>query len=528
VVGKNIEALKQLFLTMVETPSNQQFIINVKEYIEWFSVHEQSKINGDEMFVIEKDVKTLWKLLMAGADLILDKDMSDPKEIIISLFHDHDNKLYKELIGRIGKLTPKMKAIIIKATRSCRSAEELRESAKGVWSAIDNYESNTSWLSFSDAKEKMELQVDSALDQINNNRTMGDSRFVIDHEHMAIDKTLDTMKEVDGIRLKTGIATIDEIHGGLVPGNLITGFSTSGGGKSVFSTNLAIGVRNNNNALDEKILIKCKGRKPTIVFFTHENSDTEVLINIMEIYVGGKEIDRIKKLASDDMKREAMKYIAGGPEHFSISVIDVPEGVLSIQGMRSELLAERKKGREPVLVIDDYLELLAQDKASKTPLGDLAQGLKNIAKEFKVPVFTTHQLNNDQLKDMEEFAGSDVIKCFKQKNIANDKSVWRKLDLGIFVYRTTYRGVQYMGVKIGKIRSNCPLTHPNGDMRTCAIPYEDGWLYRTGPKEYASVLDMPGLEHSEMGEAFKEIDMSQVATFDANDPVIKKAEEEKK
>ncbi len=290
------------------------------------------------------------------------------------------------------------------------------------------------------------------------------------------------------IRLKTGIPAIDDLYGGLKPATLIVGYSITGGGKSIFSTNLVANIWKNGRITPE-IEEKAEGRKPVIVFFTHENTLGETFENLLRCVFGDSETRRL--LYSSPEEIQAAIESVTKDDGFELRVEEIEEGTLTIDGIRARLTTMKDiEGLEPIMLIDDYVGLLKRDTNSTTPLGDLGQGLKNISKEFMIPVVTTAQLNFNQYLLMRAYPSDDLIKSFVVDSIAIDKSIQRKVDLGLFVYRHSHNQVDHLGIMVNKVRSGASACHSDGTARVSYFPFEEDREYGLGSSHYSKYEDM--------------------------------------
>ncbi len=186
-------------------------------------------------------------------------------------------------------------------------------------------------------------------------------------------------KRGDKLRgLSTSFPELDRKLAGLHPSNLIVLAARPGIGKTTFALNMALHI-----AMREK---------KTIGFFSLEMSREELVDRLL---VGHADIDawRLKtgKLSEDDYKRltEAYGELADAP----IFIDDTPG--LSILEMRTK--ARKLKVEHDVqLIIVDYLQLADAGKRFDSRVQEVSyvsQGLKNLARELKVPVLAVSQLS---------------------------------------------------------------------------------------------------------------------------------------
>ncbi len=207
----------------------------------------------------------------------------------------------------------------------------------------------------------------------------------------------------------TGYAQIDHQLAGLHDSNLIILAARPGIGKTTLALNIALNV-----ATKEKL---------PVGFFSLEMSREELVDRLL---VGQADIDawRLKtgRLSDDDYKRltEAMGELSEAP----IYIDDTPG--ISIHEMRTKARKLKvEKGLK--LLIVDYLQLADAGRrldSRVTEVSLISQGLKNLARELKIPVIAVSQLSRaveqrgskkPQLADLRESGAieqdADVV-CF--------------------------------------------------------------------------------------------------------------------
>lgn len=178
--------------------------------------------------------------------------------------------------------------------------------------------------------------------------------------------------------VSTGFDGIDGKLSGLHPSNLIVLAARPGIGKTTLALNIAL-----NAAVKEKIAVG---------FFSLEMSKEELVDRLL---VGQADIDawRLKtgRLSDDDYKKltEAMGELSEAPFY-----IDDTPGI-SILEMRTK--ARRLKLEKNLkLLIVDYLQLADAGRRFDSRVQEvsfISQGLKNLARELKIPVLAISQLS---------------------------------------------------------------------------------------------------------------------------------------
>ena len=178
--------------------------------------------------------------------------------------------------------------------------------------------------------------------------------------------------------IPTGYADLDNKLAGMQDSNLIVLAARPGIGKTTLALNIALNV-----ALKEK---------HTVGFFSLEMSKEELVDRLL---VGHADIDAWKlktgRLSDEDYKRltDAMGDLAEAP----IYIDDTPG--ISILEMRTKARKLKIEKNLKLLVVD-YLQLADAGRrfdSRVTEVSMISQGLKNLARELKIPVIALSQLS---------------------------------------------------------------------------------------------------------------------------------------
>ncbi|MBU3956822.1 replicative DNA helicase, partial [Patescibacteria group bacterium] len=195
----------------------------------------------------------------------------------------------------------------------------------------------------------------------------------------SFDRLDELHKRAGGLRgVPTGFKDIDDTLAGLQASNLIILAARPGIGKTALSLNIAKHV-----SVKEKL---------PVGFFSLEMSKEELVDRLL---VAQADIDawRLKtgRLDEEDFTKlsEAMGILAEAP----LYIDDTPAmSVLEMRTKARRLMAEY--GLQ--LLIVDYLQLMRSVRARENrvqEVSEISQGLKNLARELKVPVLAVSQLS---------------------------------------------------------------------------------------------------------------------------------------
>lgn len=189
--------------------------------------------------------------------------------------------------------------------------------------------------------------------------------------------------------LKTGIAELDEITGGLNNEDFIVVAARPGMGKTEFALKVAEGVAESKVRIGEEELPR------GVLIFSMEMSAQQVI----ERQLAGASNMPVSSLRKPSrMNDEDWGRISMGISRLQgLQVWVVDASNLTIEQMRA--IAERLKRKHPnlSLIMADYLGLIKKPRAERNDLAiaHISGSLKRMAKELKTPVISLSQLNRD-------------------------------------------------------------------------------------------------------------------------------------
>lgn len=249
----------------------------------------------------------------------------------------------------------------------------------------------------------------------------------------SFDRLDELQKQSGGLRgCPTGFADVDEALSGMQKSNLIILAARPGVGKTAFSLNIA-----------QQAAITYKKK---IGYFSLEMSKEELVDRML---VAQADIDawRLKtgRLTEDDFAKlsDAMGVLADA----NIYIDDTPgQTILEIRTKARRLMTE--KGVD--LIIVDYLQLMHGSGLYKDnrvqEVSEISQGLKNIARELKVPVLSLAQLS----RAVEQRGGS---KHPQLSDLRESGSIEQDADVVMFLYREDDDDRETVKLSIAKHRN---------------------------------------------------------------------------
>lgn len=234
---------------------------------------------------------------------------------------------------------------------------------------------------FNDANETEDLldKAESSIFAISKGHSIKGFSAIRDSLAESFDRIDELHKKGLGYRgIQTGFVDLDNLLSGMQPSNLLILAARPGQGKTAMVVNMA-----QNIAVEQKI---------PVGIFSLEMSQEELVDRLL---VGQADVDawRLKtgKLTEADFTKlsQAMGELADAP----IFIDDTPG--ISISEMRTK--ARRLQLEQDIkLLIIDYLQLADPGKRYDNRVQEVSivsQGLKNLARELKIPVLAVSQLS---------------------------------------------------------------------------------------------------------------------------------------
>lgn len=245
----------------------------------------------------------------------------------------------------------------------------------------------------------------------------------------------------DGLRgVPTGFSDLDRLLAGMQDSNLLILAARPGIGKTALATNIAQYV-----AVEKKM---------PVGYFALEMSNLE-MVNRMLVSQANIDAWKLKtgNLKDDDFARlsEGMGVLAESP----LYIDDTPGQ--SILELRTK--ARRLHSQVGIkLLIVDYLQLCVGDKNYESrvqEVGAISQGLKNLARELKIPVLALSQLNRG--------VESRTDKTPMLADLRESGSIEQDADVVMFMYRNDESNLEDLKLAIAK--------HRNGALGTIDLKF---------------------------------------------------------
>ena len=240
--------------------------------------------------------------------------------------------------------------------------------------------------------------------------------------------------------VSTGLNNLNDALAGMQNSNLLILAGRPGMGKTALALNIAA-----NAAIKEKV---------PVGFFSLEMSKEELVDRLL---VSQGDIDawrlKIGKLTEEDFTHlsEAMGKLAEAP----LFIDDTP--AISILEMRTK--ARRLQVEQGLkLLIVDYLQLARSNRRWDNrvqEVSEISQGLKNLARELKIPILSLSQLS----RAVEIRGGKEP----QLSDLRESGSIEQDADVVMFLYRKEDDEMENITLKISK--------HRNGPLRTIPLRF---------------------------------------------------------
>ena len=266
-----------------------------------------------------------------------------------------------------------------------------------------------------DARDLME-QAERKLFHIAHDDRTGDFRAIRDILDTELDKL--EMLSRKGIALTgtpTGFKDLDELTGGLQPGNLIVLAARPSMGKSALVTNIA-----ENAAVDH-------GRP--VALFSLEMSETE----LAQRFIASQARLSSDELRKGRVKQERWPKVVQASQRLAAAPLWVDDssdiGLLELRAKARRLHSRHGLG----LVIVDYLQLLRPEAGVESrveQVGQMSRGLKILARELGIPVIAVSQLSRA--------VESRPDKVPLLSDLRESGQIEQDADLVMFIYRDEY------------------------------------------------------------------------------------------
>ena len=222
--------------------------------------------------------------------------------------------------------------------------------------------------------------------------------------------------EAGGRGISTGLGELDELIAGLFPEDLIVIAGRPAMGKTALADNIAHAAAK---------------RGKSVAFWAGDTSAEQIAERaVSRASYGGPEPFEYRAFRRRGVPVEAARRLASDLPR---SLVINRRGAISLERLAAFMRRTRRANRGLDLVVVDYLQLMSHDLAKQgmtQKITAITQGLKQLGKDFSVPVIALSQLSRD-VERRED-------KRPQLADLRESGSIEQDADTVIFVYRERY------------------------------------------------------------------------------------------
>lgn len=231
--------------------------------------------------------------------------------------------------------------------------------------------------------------------------------------------------------IQTGYFGLDHKTNGFLKSALIVIAARPGVGKTALALNFA-----------ENLIKKPNAQGTPVLFFSMEQPGQELLVRLIASMANVKQSRMTRMRLSEGESSNIESTITTlRSEEFNRRLLIDDRSSLTVADIRKQVLAVNREVGGLGLIIVDYIQLMnptsrvGEDSRSRE-LAQISSGLKQIARDFKVPVVALSQLNREsakrsdlrpRLSDLRDSGAieqdADVVILLYREDIAKDREV---------------------------------------------------------------------------------------------------------
>lgn len=218
--------------------------------------------------------------------------------------------------------------------------------------------------------------------------------------------------------LRTGFSNLDQITAGLQPEELVILAARPSMGKSAFAMNLALNVSKRN-----------KDGGASVAIFSLEMSNEQLASRMLS---SESNIEN-NKIKTGNLTSREWQFLEGGIQSLSrLNIVFDDSSAVTVADIRAKCRKLSQQGRLDFVVID-YLQLVKGDDRSgnrQEEVAKISRGLKQMARELKVPILALSQLSRDVEKREDK---RPVLADLRESG-----SIEQDADIVMFLFRKDY------------------------------------------------------------------------------------------
>ncbi len=218
--------------------------------------------------------------------------------------------------------------------------------------------------------------------------------------------------------LRTGFSNLDQLTHGLQAEELIILAARPSMGKSAFAMNLALNVAKRNNEGGAGVAV-----------FSLEMSNEQLASRMLS---SESNIEN-NKIKTGNLTAREWQFLEGGIQSLSrLNIVFDDSAAVTVADIRAKCRKLSQEGKLDFVVID-YLQLIKGDDRSgnrQEEVAKISRGLKQMARELKVPILALSQLSRDVEKREDK---RPVLADLRESG-----SIEQDADIVMFLFRKDY------------------------------------------------------------------------------------------
>ena len=326
----------------------------------------------------------------------------------------------KQLIDRIGGLTYLIQlGNMVPSTEHIETYIELIMDASLKRQVIDvSHKIAEEGLKDVDARTYLEFAEEKIFEVSQKRRTSSFTEIsqVLTEVKEKIEQNKNKTGGITGVN--TGFPNLNKITSGFQPEELIILAARPSVGKSAFAMNLALNVAKNN-----------KNGKAGVAIFSLEMSNDQLTARMLSCESGVEN----RKIRTGDLSPKEWQFLESTSQVVSrLNVFFDDSAGVTISDIRAKCRKLKQEDKLDFVVID-YLQLIKGDDRivnRQEEVARISRGLKQMARELKIPVIALSQLSRDVEKREDK---RPVLADLRESG-----SIEQDADIVMFLYREDY------------------------------------------------------------------------------------------
>lgn len=423
-----------------------------------------------------------------------------------------------DILDRYNSLNPETKDYVMRVVDMLAVKGDVVKAAFELTDAIEDLQSSPN-NALLDKMERVTSVVERTVNKLDNKKSASDKKIlIIGKKIKGLDKVVGSLRHNDAFALKTGIPSIDELTDSFRPQKLYWFTALSGGFKSGTLENITLGMSKNNNDLPI-----VNGMENAILHITLENDLLQIFKRFIDHTSDSVYYSRNNLHNLSDTDIEDLAYTRLAPKNdgdMTIIVQQSPRYSLRPEDIERTVNQLRKENINVCALIVDYCDLLERPRGMIIETNDStpivvkkAEALKLLSQKLEIPVITAGQFNRDGerlVKEQSKRSPSPLYSGLSAAHTAGGFGIKFHIDIGIFLYKGTYDGIECLHMCLDKTREGADVEDDkkekdyNGIYRFCKFKKNQFAISTDKKDHYTDIRSMaPTEDGGIVSNAFK-------------------------